>query len=366
VIRVFAVFMMLLFPMSIFASIGTTVFPLISAYDEDEEDEEEEEEKEEEENAEEEGENESDESDSSDESDLSDDEKKSDEFSDEKKSEEFSDEKKSDEFTGDAPNDEGANDFSSQVTPQAEEDFVMEKRSDEVLSFKKPDVVKLSRPSYMYVEPSLTSKKMFELYKNDEMEIFEKNGDFYRARFLGKEGWVQEKDVIINKWHSYRIYLDLTGGIAWGGGDIKNASVMGNYNLAVHVSLFDFMSIGAQFKSFSVARDAFFLGGGLQLRYLVHGIRTKNSRFALTFGGGYLSFMEKPGDSMVISENMTMQGYYIEGALDYIYRVWEWIHLGIGGDVTYYSLWGNTPTEKINRGGAQGGVHLKVIINLYR
>ncbi|MCK5809233.1 hypothetical protein KAH37_09635 [bacterium] len=369
-IRVLVMLMLLMLPCSIFASMRTAVLPLIVSMDEEDGEEDGNEEDEDEEgdssdNSDEFGdEKKSDEFGNEKKLDEFGDEKKSDEFGDEKKADEFGDEKKSDEFGGEPKSDEGSGDDFSSSPPPADDDFVMEKRSDEVLSFKKPDVVKLSRPSFMYVEPSLTSKKMFELYKNDEMEVFEKNGDFYRARFLGKDGWVLAKDVLINKWHSYRLFLDLTGGIAWGGKDFENFSVIGNYNLAFHVSILDFLSVGAVFKSFSLDTDALYIGGGLQVRYLVHGLRTKNSRFALTFGGGYISTTDKPSSDSI---NIVMQGYYIEGAIDYIYRVWEWIHLGVGGDITYDKVWGTIATgEGINRDGLQGGVHLKVIINLYR
>ncbi len=272
-----------------------------------------------------------------------------------------------DDFSSDKNKDESdsSDDFAPHDAQATEEDdFVMEKRTDKVAaSYKQPDIAKVAHPAFMYLAPDIKSKKMFELYKNDEMEIIGEQGTFYHTRFLGKEGWVPMADIRLNKWHSYRLYLDLTGGIAWGGGDMENYSIIGNYNLALHVSIVDFLSAAAVFKSFSLDTDAFYVGGGVQARYLVHGLRTKNSRLALTFGGGYLSTTDKPA---VDSENITFQGYYIEGAVDYIYRVWERIYVGIGGDITYFKLWGSTQNDDITRDGVQGGVHLKMIVNLYR
>ena len=95
---------------------------------------------------------------------------------------------------------------------QDEDDFVVEKREKGVVHrHKEPDLGKVSVSTYLYTAASVKSKKLFELYKNDDVVILEEDGDFYKVEFLGKEGWVPRDDVLLEKWYTYRISLELSG-----------------------------------------------------------------------------------------------------------------------------------------------------------
>jgi hypothetical protein len=252
-----------------------------------------------------------------------------------------------------------------------DDDFVVEKREKgKTHRYVEPDLARIVVPTYLYAENAIRSKKLFELYRNDEVVILEESGDFMKVEFLGKEGWVPTQDVRIEKWHTFRISMELSGGVAGGGGEIKNFDVIGNYVFRLNVAVVQDFVVGVEGRALSFDTDVLYAGGGLMLRYYIHGVRSKKTRSALSAYAGYIGGYEKKGDSygLVIgeSEYMVFNGVYAGGSLDYYFRVWNWVSLGIGGDFTFVKLYGETETAKLEKEFYQGGGHLSLMFNILR
>lgn len=245
-----------------------------------------------------------------------------------------------------------------------EDDFVIEKREKGVVHrHKEPDLGKVAVPTYLYTEASVRSKKLFELYKNDDLVILEEVNNFYRVEFLGKEGWVPRDDVRLEKWHTYRISIELAGGV--GGGKTGEYSVIGNYTLRLNVSIIQDLIAGIEGKIFSFDKDNLYYGGGLMLRYYIHGLRTKKTRSALTASAGFTGGVENIGTA---SEPL-YRPYgepYVMISLDYFFRVWEYIALGVGGDFTYLKKIPLTSSEYPDKELFIGGAHLTFMFNVWR
>lgn len=248
-----------------------------------------------------------------------------------------------------------------------EDDFVVEKREKGVVHHhKEPDLGKVVTPTYLYTEASVRSKKLFELYKNDELIILEEVNDFYRVEFLGKEGWVPRNDVLLEKWHTYRLSFELLGGV--GGGKVNRYDIIGNYTLRFNVSVIQDFIVGLEGKMLSFDRDNLYYGGGLMLRYYIHGIRSRKTRSALTAAAGF------QGGAVMISSNSHITGkkYRFSGgpyatvSLDYFFRVWEYIALGIGGDFTYLKTYSSFNGINKNEELFLGGAHLALMFNVMR
>lgn len=252
-----------------------------------------------------------------------------------------------------------------------DDDFVVEKREKgKTHRYVEPDLARIVVPTYLYAENAIRSKKLFELYRNDEVVILEESGDFMKVEFLGKEGWVPTQDVRIEKWHTFRISMELSGGVAGGGGEIKNFDVIGNYVFRLNVAVVQDFVVGVEGRALSFDTDVLYAGGGLMLRYYIHGVRSKKTRSALSAYAGYIGGYERKGDSygLVIgeSEYMVFNGVYAGGSLDYYFRVWNWVSLGIGGDFTFVKLYGETETAKLEKEFYQGGGHLSLMFNILR
>lgn len=252
-----------------------------------------------------------------------------------------------------------------------EDAFVQEKREKgKTHRYKEPDLGKVIFPTYLYSQNTIKSKKLFELYRNDEVVIIDESEGFMKVEFLGKEGWVPSPDVRLEKWYSYRISMELLGGAGSGGGDIKNFSVLGNYHLRLNVAVVQDFIIGAEGRAISFDDDALYAGGGLMLRYYIHGLRTKKSRSALSASVGYVGGMEKPGSTYEYQAGETQykvfSGPYIDVSLDYFFRVWEYMDLGIGGYFSYVHLYGKTETADLEKGFYQGGAQLSLSFNILR
>ncbi len=251
------------------------------------------------------------------------------------------------------------------------DDFVMEKREGrQTHRYREPDIGRVLIPTYLYQENSVQSRKVFELYRNDQVVVISENAGWYQVEFLGREGWVPMSDVRLEKWHSYKVFFELGGGAGSGGGDIKNFNVLGNYFVRLNVSILQDLVIGAEGKGISFDAGALYTGGGLVLRYYIHGLRTKKSRSALTLSGGYIGGFEKPGSSYEFqageAQYKVFGGPYFGASLDYFFRVWEHFALGIGGHFNYVSLYGKTETADLNKSFVQGGAHLSFIFNVLR
>lgn len=252
-----------------------------------------------------------------------------------------------------------------------EDDFVQETREKgKTHKYKEPDLGKITFPTYLYAESSIKSKKLFELYKNDEVVVLEEVDGFTRVEFLGKEGWIPSQDVRLEKWHTYRVSMEILGGAGSGGGDIKNFSVLGNYHLRLNVAVVQDFVIGAEGRAVSFDSDALYAGGGLVFRYYIHGLRTKKTRSALTASAGYVGGMEKPGNTYEYqtgeTEYKVFSGPYVDVSLDYFFRVWEYMDIGIGGYFSYVHLYGKTETADLEKGFYQGGAQLSLNFNILR
>ena len=312
-------------------------------------------------------------------------ESEEDEFSEEKKEDEFAPEKKDDAFAPSQPAEKDpfvnkpaqSDDAFGQETVRqdafsaGEDDFVMEKRqSDETFQYRQPDLGKIVVPTYLYAESDIKSKKLFELYSRDEVEIMEENNNFFRVKFLGKEGWVPMADVQLEKWHTYRVSMEIGGGAGSGGGDIKNFDVLGNYNFRLNVSVVQDFVIGIEGRAISFDTDSFYAGGGLMLRYYIHGLRTKKTRSALSVAGGYVGGQEKPGSTYEFQMGETQykifSGPYVFASLDYFVRAFEYMNIGFGGYFSYVHLFGKTENTKLEKGFYQGGGQLSLTFNILR
>ncbi|HSW61007.1 MAG TPA: hypothetical protein VLJ60_09420 [bacterium] len=274
-----------------------------------------------------------------------------------------------DDFVPDDLKDEGVK--KDVFVQPIDDDFVVEKREKgKTHRYVEPDLAKIVVPTYLYAENSIRSKKLFELYRNDEVVILEESGDFMKVEFLGKEGWVPIQDVRIEKWHTFRISMELSGGVAGGGGEIKNFDVIGNYVFRLNVAVVQDFVVGVEGRGLSFDTDVLYAGGGLMLRYYIHGVRSKKTRSALSAYAGYLGGYEKKGDSYGLgigeSEYTVFNGVYAGGSLDYYFRVWNWVSLGIGGDFTFVKLYGETETAKLEKEFYQGGGHLSIMFNILR
>lgn len=282
-------------------------------------------------------------------------------------------EKKEDAFAPEEKKDDAFNQetVSKDAFSQGEDDFVLEKRqSDETFQYKDPDLGKIVVPTYLYAENNIKSKKLFELYSRDEVEILEEKSSFYRVKFLGKEGWIPMADVMLEKWHTYRVSMELCGGVGSGGGDIKNFDVLGNYHFRLNVAIVQDFVIGAEGRAISFDTDSFYFGGGLMLRYYIHGLRTRKTRSALSVSGGYMGGTEKPGSTyefqMGETQYKVFSGPYFNVSLDYYFRLFEYMNIGVGGYFSYVHLFGKTETADLEKGFYQGGGQLSLTFNILR
>lgn len=259
-------------------------------------------------------------------------------------------------------------DFATESDPD-EDDFVVEKREKGVVHrHKEPDLGKIAVSTYLYTEASVRSKKLFELYKNDDVVILEENDTFYKVEFLGKQGWVPRDDILREKWHTFRISMELSGGIAGGGGDFKGIDIFGNYTFKLNVAVVQDFVVGLEGRALSFDTDNLYYGGGLMLRYYIHGLRTKKTRSAISASAGFLGGVERISDSTRKNNELFrfFGGPYASASLDYFFRVWEYIALGLGGDFTYLKVYGSFKGIDKSEQLFQGGGHLTLMFNVMR
>lgn len=275
--------------------------------------------------------------------------------------------------TGSSKSEKQKDDFvqggSKNLYPDPEDDdFVVEKREKGVVhKHKEPDLGKVIVSTYLYTEASVRSKKLFELYESDDVVILEEANDFYRVEFLGKEGWVPKDHVRLEKWYTYMLSIELAGGIAGGGGDFKNFDIIGNYTLKLNVGVLQDLSVGVEGRLLSLDADNLYYGGGVALRYYIHGLRTRKTRSALTASVGFIGGIEKIADRTRPNGILSFfGGPYVSVNLDYFFRVWEYIALGVGGDFTYLKMFGSFKGFDRSEQLFQGGGHLSVMFNVMR
>ena len=258
---------------------------------------------------------------------------------------------------------------SKNVYPDPEEDdFVVEKREKGVVHrHKEPDLAKVVNPTYLYTEASVRSKKLFELYEKDDLVVLEEVNDFYRVEFLGKEGWVPKDDVRLEKWHTYMLSIELSGGVGGGGGDFQNFDIIGNGSLKLNVRALQDFVVGIEGRLLSLDTDNLYYGGGIALRYYIHGLRTRKTRSAITATAGFIGGIEKIADRTRPNGILSFfGGPYVSANLDYFFRVWEYIALGVGGDFMYLKMYGSFKGFDRSEQLFQGGGHLSVMFNVMR
>ena len=297
-------------------------------------------------------------------------------FSEKKKADDdpFSEPKKTEEdpFATSKPSkqkDDFVQGGSQSLYPDPEEDdFVVEKREKGVVHrHKEPDLAKVVTSTYLYTEASVRSKKLFELYEKDDLVVLEEANDFYRVEFLGKEGWVPKDDVRLEKWYTYRLSIELAGGIGGGGGDFKNFDIIGNYTLKLNVAALQDLVVGVEGRALSLDTDNLYYGGGILLRYYIHGLRTRKTRSAITASAGFIGGIEKIADRTRPNGILSFfGGPYASASLDYFFRVWEYIALGVGGDFTYLKMYGSFKGFDRSEQLFQGGGHLSIMFNVMR
>ena len=267
------------------------------------------------------------------------------------------------------PKDDFVQGGSQNLYPDPEEDdFVVEKREKGVVhKHKEPDLAKVVTATYLYTEASVRSKKLFELYEKDDLVVLEEVNDFYRVEFLGKEGWVPKDDVRLEKWHTYMLSIELAGGVGGGGGDFKNFDILGNYTLKLNVRALQDLVVGVEGRMLSLDTDNLYYGGGVVLRYYIHGLRTRKTRSAITATAGFIGGIEKIADRTRPNGILSFfGGPYVSANLDYFFRVWEYIALGVGGDFMYLKMYGSFKGFDRSEQLFQGGAHLSVMFNVMR
>ncbi len=297
--------------------------------------------------------------------------KKKDEFSDKKDDSDSEDDfkvkkKKKDEFSDKSDDSESDDDLSSSsnLSEDSSDDFVLEKRVRTVSEYKEPDIAKVVFPSFLYQYDDLKSKKIFELYKNDELEVLETKDKWLKVSFLDKVGWVRREDVRLEEYHTAKFFGELNSGIGFGAGDLKNYSLLSQYNVALFFSFKKIFSVGGEFRTLFVNYDVAYVMGGPSVRFFVPKIQTKNSRVALTLSGGYIVARDRPGYNDTSLEYKILSGPYTNFSIDYVYRIVDYFYLGVGTDLHYEYLYGKTDNETFNKKIFSGGVHLKFLFNI--
>ena len=117
----------------------------------------------------------------------------------------------------------------------------------------------------------------------------------------------------------------------------------------------------------SLDTDNLYYGGGIVLRYYIHGLRSRKTRSALTATAGFIGGIEKITDRTRPNGLLSFfGGPYASANLDYFFRVWEYIALGVGGDFTYLKMYGSFKGFDHSEQLFQGGAHLSVMFNVLR
>lgn len=238
-----------------------------------------------------------------------------------------------------------------------------EKQMDE---YKEPMKGTIVSTIFFYQDKSVDSSVMFELKKGDEVEVMQEDDTWYNIRFLGKEGWVKKEGVNIPEFYAYRIYLEINGGTGGQSGDISNYKGLGLIKGQIGVSILQDLSLGLDYQGLFIDSDATVQGVGGFARWLLPYLRTRNSRFAVSAGGGYAYYLGRPGYTDDFDSYKIFSGGYFSASVDYIYRLFEWLYIGVGPDMLYSSLKTTINNDPVKRDFLYGGGHMKIIINILR
>lgn len=247
------------------------------------------------------------------------------------------------------------------------DEFALEKRGEEVYEYEDPDIVNVKRPTYLYAENSVDARKMFELFKGDELVVLDEQGDWIKVEFLTKEGWVERDAVSFTDYVLYRIFLDLSVGLSYSP-ELKNYSVLGNYSLGAFYGVHEYFIPGVEFKAISVDADVLYAGVGGVIRAHIPYLESKRSRTVASVSGGYFRMPEIPlyKGTGTRPDTIVFNGGYFCGAIEHVVRVSDPVYIGGGFEFMYAGGSGKTASnETIERSFWSFGGRIKVMFNIW-
>jgi len=247
------------------------------------------------------------------------------------------------------------------------DEFALEQRSEEVYEYKEPEIVVAKRPTFLYLESSLDSRKIFEIFKGDELIVIEEQEGWVLVEFLGKQGWVERSDVSSTTYAVYRLFCDLSVGLAYSPG-LENYKMLGNYSVSVFYGLHEYFMFGGEFKALSVDSDVLYTGGGGVIRGHIPYLESKRSRTVLSVSGGYFRMPETPMYKGAGSRPgiITFEGGYFSTALEHVVRVSDPVYIGGGFEFMYAAGEGKDGTgQTLHRDFWTVGGRIKVMFNIW-
>ncbi len=266
-----------------------------------------------------------------------------------------------------APKDEFTAKPKDEFTEKPKDEFALEKREEEVYEYEEPDIVNVKRPTYLYAENSVDSRKMFELFKGDELVVLEEQDDWIKVEFLTKEGWVERDAVSFTNYLLYRVFLDLSVGLSYSP-ELKNYSVLGSYSAGAFYGVHEYFIAGLEFKAISVDADVLYAGVGGVVRAYIPYLESKQSKTMLSLSGGYLRMPEAPEYRGTGSrpDTIVFNGGYFSGALEHVVRVSDPVYIGGGFEFMYAGGSGKTASsETVDRSFWSLGGRIKVMFNIW-
>ncbi len=278
------------------------------------------------------------------------------------------DEEKPKKGKDDLDQEEEDDDEAERETPKKSKDeFVLEQRTQEVQEYKEPEVVSVKKPTYLYTENSTDARKMFELFRGDDLVVIEEDGDWLKVEFLGKEGWGERDAVAFTRYTVYSLFADLSVGLS-SSPELKNFSVLGDYSIALFYGLHEYFMPGVEFKAISVDSDVMYTGGGPVLRGHIPYLESKISKTMLSVSGGYFRLPEIPLYKGTGSrpDTIIFNGGYLSGALEHVVRVSDPVYIGGGFDFLFAGGSGKTASgEEVHRSFWSFGGRIKVLFNIW-
>ncbi len=262
-----------------------------------------------------------------------------------------------DDFT---PEDNHNDDYSKKESSSYNEDrdysSVSGRRGRDVMSYREPDIAEVVTATYLYASRDLKSEKYFEVYVGDQMQVSEIGADWCKVTFLGKDGWIPTDHLIIDRFYSFRLILDLTTGFAFP--TDSDYTLAGSHSLSALVKTVDFLYVGAEFKAINLDSDTLYAGGGAIVRAYIPWLDTKKSRTSVDLSGGYMYFPDW----------INLKGYYLSTSVDWLYRLTNRFYLGAGFNFTYATGSGDMTNETSSSGSVERtmyipGLHVKMVFN---
>ena len=253
------------------------------------------------------------------------------------------------------------------VEKKPKDEFALEQRSEEVYEYKEPEIVVAKQPTFLYLESSTDSRKIFEIFKGDELIVIEEQEGWILVEFLGKQGWVERSDVSSMTYTVYRLFCDLSVGLAYSPG-IENYKMLGNYSVSVFYGVHEYFMVGGEFKALSVDSDVLYAGGGGVIRSHIPYLESKRSRTLLSASGGYFRMPETPAYKGSGSRPgiITFGGGYFSAALEHVVRVSDPVYVGGGFEFMYAAGEGKDGAgQTLHRDFWTVGGRIKVMFNIW-